>query len=663
VKKPSHVTVKTRRIRTFVLAIDSLALLVLAGMLAFSPGIPWIGMFVLATLVALAGATPVSIPALKVKVSATDPFVYTALAAFGPLTACMVALAGVIGAAMARDGSRKPIQLAFNLGNVVLSAAVASGAYLLVGGVVGAPVPAQIWPLIVAATVNFLFNTGMVTVAIIIDTGNRFLETWVASGLWTAVSAYAGLTLSAGLLYMLELFGPTGLALGMPPCWLLAAFYRTHKERHEEQQERIRQIEELNTELEDKVADRTKELQTVLSRIEQANRQLVITNEQLTEANRAKSEFLANVSHELRTPLNAIIGFSELLRDHSFGDLNDQQDGFAKDINEGGEHLLRLINEILDLSKIEAGKMEVHLERIDINKAIGETVSMVSPQAAKKDLSLIVDCAPEISAGEVDPGMFRQALLNLLSNAVKFTPSGGEVRVLAKRHGDDLTVQVEDTGIGIPRKDLERIFDEFYQVDGSYARNYGGTGLGLALVKRMVEMQNGEILAHSVQGEGSVFTMTYRGCLLDEMIREEEPAAERDDGGRASKELNILVVEDNPVNRKLARNVLRSRGYRVLEAATGEEALKLLKLQTADLILMDIQLPGMDGLEVVRRLKRDAATAGVPVVALTAHAHESDEIRAREAGCIGYIAKPIRLAQFPGQIESFLAAEKALCSA
>jgi CheY-like chemotaxis protein len=176
----------------------------------------------------------------------------------------------------------------------------------------------------------------------------------------------------------------------------------------------------------------------------------------------------------------------------------------------------------------------------------------------------------------------------------------------------------------------------------------------------MVEMQKGEIFAHSSPGEGSVFTMIYRDCLLDEALAVEEalqPIASSPTAGEHS----ILVVEDNPVNRKLARNVLRSRGYRVIEAASGEEALKLLERQQVDLILMDIQLPGMDGLEVVRRLKKDPATAHLPVVALTAHAHESDEIRAREAGCVGYIAKPIRLAQFPGQIEAFLAAEELIC--
>jgi signal transduction histidine kinase len=642
------------RILAFVIAVDILALIVLAQLQFSTDGHDWVGIFVLTTLVALAGVSPVRIPALKVKVSAVDPFVFTALAAFGPLAACLVAVSGVIGSAMAKDGNRKPIHLGFNLGNVVLSAAAASLGYVLVGGVSGAPVPAQIFPLVIATTMNFLVNTALVTMAISIDTRKKFLETWKESGLWTAVSAYAGLTLSAGLLLMLKLFGPTGLALGIPPCWLLAAFYKSYKERHEEQQKRIRQVEELNVELEDKVAERTQELQEVLTRIERANRQLVTTNEQLTEANRAKSEFLANVSHELRTPLNAIIGFSELLRDHSFGGLNGQQDGFVKDINESGEHLLSLINDILDLSKIEAGKMEIHNERIDIAKTIRDTVSMVGPQATKKELTLTVDCAADIGAGEADPGMLRQVLLNLLSNAVKFTPAEGEVRVVAHRDGHDLTVAVEDSGIGIAEKDLDHIFDEFYQVDGSYSRNYGGTGLGLALVRRMVEMLNGSISARSRPGEGSCFTCRFKDCLVDEEVVVEEAAvaAPRE---RVNRECSIMVVEENAVNRKLARNVLRARGYRVLEAASGEEALKLLEQQITDLVLMDIHLPGIGGLEVVKKLKEDPSTAALRIVALTSHEQKDDQLRATEAGCVGCITKPIRLAQFPSQLEAYLA--------
>jgi signal transduction histidine kinase len=510
--------------------------------------------------------------------------------------------------------------------------------------------------LLAAATVYFVVNTGLVAGAIYVETRRSILETWKQQGLWMVVSTYVGLTLAACLLLVLDLVGPSGLALGIPPVWLLLAFYRTHQQRQEEQQRRIDQVEIINSRLEDKVAERTQELQRALSHLEQANTQLRTTNERLIGANKAKSEFLANVSHELRTPLNAIIGFSDLLRDSSIGELNLQQSEFLNDIHESGEHLLRLINDILDLSKIEAGKMEVHTQTIGLAQAIRETSAMLHPQAAQKQLRLEVDCAADVQVAELDPGLFRQVLVNLLSNAVKFTPEGGAVEVIARRDGADLVVQVADTGIGIQPEDTEKIFNEFYQVDGSYARNYGGTGLGLALVRSMVRMQGGEISVASTPGVGSRFTCRFLGCMRDQVPeqsrrRETVPAATPRGSGRT-----ILVVEDNPINRKLARNVLRSRGYRVLEAVSGEEGLSLLANEAVDLILMDIQLPGMDGLEITRMLKADPSTAGIPVVALTAHVQANDEARAFEAGCKGYITKPIRLARFPAQVEAYLPA-------
>jgi CheY-like chemotaxis protein len=332
------------------------------------------------------------------------------------------------------------------------------------------------------------------------------------------------------------------------------------------------------------------------------------------------------------------------------------------DIHESGEHLLRLINDILDLSKMEAGRMEVHLERVDVTRVIQESAAMVRPQAAKKDLSVGVQCEDDVAHASLDPGMLRQILVNLLSNAVKFTPEGGQVQVRAAMAGRDIRVQVEDTGIGIAAGDVRKIFEEFYQVDGSYSRNFGGTGLGLALVRRMVEMQGGRIDVQSTPGEGSCFTCLFPDCALDP-----EPVAEI--GGKAeatgsvdiqAKERSILLVEDNAVNRKLARNVLRSRGYRVVEATSGEEALRVLARQSPDLVLMDIQLPGMDGLEATRRLKSDPHTAALPVVALTANVREDDREAALAAGCAGFIAKPIRLAQFPDEVRTYLEAGSAV---
>ncbi len=644
---------KSRKV-AYVALVDGLAVLALVALLGQHAERFGAGTFLLATLVALAGATPVRIPGMKSAVTATDPFVFTALAAYGPMPACLVAVAGVLGSALGRGRSVRVLPMAFNFGNVVLATALASVGYLAAGGVAGSALPQQVWPLIVATAIYFLLNTGLVAGVMALEPGTGFFTMWRASALWMAVSASAGLTIAAGLLYLLEVAGPSGLALGVPPCWLLAAFYRTHKQRQEEQQQRIQQISEINQRLEDKVAERTSELQRALSHIERVNTRLRTANERLTEANRAKSEFLANVSHELRTPLNAIIGFSDLLRDGNLGKLNEQQHEFIRDIQDSGEHLLRLINDILDLTKIEAGKMEVHREKFDVVQAARDAVAMVRPQAALKGLRLQIGTPERPTLVVLDPGMLRQILINLLSNAVKFTPSGGEVRLVVRRDDADLELRVADTGIGIPQDDIGKIFDEFYQVDGSYSRNYEGTGLGLALVRNMIQMQDGIIEVDSAPGEGTTFALRFARVVLDEKPAKPVARPETISVQRSRNASTILVVEDNAVNRKLARNVLRSRGYRVIEAKTGEEAMRILSRERPDLILMDLQLPGMDGLEVTRRIKQKPKLSDLPVVALTAHVQQADEQRAREAGCVGYITKPIRLAQFPRQVESFL---------
>ena len=653
---------KPRRLLTLVALVDALAVVSFVALFGQHVDDPWSGTFLLATLIALAGATPVRVPGIKSSVTVTEPFLLTALAAYGPLPACIVALAGVLGSLLGRGSRGKLLNVAFNFGNVVCSTALAAFAYLAVGGRAGTAFPGQAFPLVVATTVFFLVNTGLVSVAISFDTGRRFGAAWRASSLWMAVSTYAGLPIAAGLLYLLEVAGPSGLALGVPPCWLLAAFYRSHRQRQEQQQKQIILVEEENQQLEDKVAERTQELQQALSHIEQVNARLRQANDRLTEANRAKSEFLANVSHELRTPLNAIIGFSDLLRDDGVGTLNERQDEFVRDIHESGEHLLRLINGILDLSKIEAGKMELHRERFAIIEIVNEAVAMVTPQASQNGLRLETDRDDGVAQVFLDPGMCRQILLNLLSNAVKFTASGGRIHVGLCRQEQDLTIHVSDTGVGIAAEDVKKIFDEFYQVDGSYSRNYGGTGLGLALVRKMIDMQGGSIEVQSAPGEGTRFSVHFPDAVLAEATAPavesrpapDKPQAVASTSPPAERGRVILLVEDNPINRKLARNVLRSQGFEVLEAPTGEEALEMLRRQRPDLILMDLQLPGMDGLEVTRRVKADPDMAGLPVVALTAHVREADEKKARDAGCVGYITKPIRLATFPGQVETFL---------
>ena len=640
-------------LRAYVTVVSLAALAAFALIPARSLPEEWGTLLLLVVLAALGGAYPVRFGALRVQFTVSHPFVICALAALGTFEAMLISIATVAGTALSARQRPVTIRLAFNLGAQALSAAAAASVFVALGGNPDLRVVAMLWPLSFATATFFVANTGLVSVAIGLEKSQKILKTWKDSFLWTAVTYLTGLTLAACMLLIRETLGLWGLALAVPPCWLVLAFYRTHRERMEEQEKRIEEIEALNAELEAKVAERTQELRNAVDHIEETNRQLRDANARLTEASRAKSEFLANVSHELRTPLNAVIGFSDLLGDPDVGTLNPRQRELLADIEASGEHLLNLINDILDLSKVEAAKMELHRSHVEIADLVHRSVAMVRHQAEKKRLQLADECSPDVRLANVDPGMFRGVLVNLLTNAVKFTPEGGRVGVRVYREDADLIAQVEDTGIGIPEEDQKRVFQEFYQVDGSYSREYHGTGLGLALVRRMMQMHRGTIALESEEGKGSRFTCRYPDCLIDgeetvEPVREiVAPVI------HSQRKRTILLVEDHALTRKLARNALRSRGHRVIEATTGEEALEKVRQQRPDLILMDLQLPGMDGLEVTRRLKGDPSTAGIPVVAVTALAQSEDERSARAAGCVGYITKPIRLSRFPDQVERF----------
>ena len=645
----------SRWLTPYVVAVDLCAAAAIAVGVAHDRGDDTKVFVLVAALAALAGARPVRFPRFKTELTATHPFVLLAVATLGPLEAMVVGLVGLTGVIFRPGRKLSPLRTAFNLGSVVLASAVAAWSYLATGGVVNGSLLGSLGPLAVATAAYFLVNTGLVTLAITFQQRTPFLVVWRESFEWTAVSYFTGLTLAVGMLAALYAWGPWVLALGIPPCSLLLAFYRAHREAIQEHERRVQEVEALNAELERKVEERTRELAMALEGIEGANRMLSDANRALTEASKAKSAFLANVSHELRTPLNSVIGFSELLTDPGFGDLSPRQREFLSDIRDSGEHLLALINDILDLSKIEAGKLDVNREHVDVAELVRESAAMLRPQGAKKGITLEVQ-GPTGGRAHVDPRLVRQVLVNLLSNAVKFTPDGGRVDAAAAFEGDDLVLTVSDTGIGIPEDDQEKIFHEFYQVDGSYARKYEGTGLGLALVRRMMSLHNGTVSVTSSPGRGSRFVCVFPSCRVGAAVT--PPAVESveaaDVAGPPSFGGTVLVVEDNAVNRKLARNVLRSRGYRVLEADTGEEGIEIARRERPQLILMDLQLPGLDGMEATRRLKADPRTSAIPVVALSAHAQGVDEERALAAGCAGYIAKPIRLSRFPQQVRTFL---------
>ncbi len=253
------------------------------------------------------------------------------------------------------------------------------------------------------------------------------------------------------------------------------------------------------------------ELEQVNQDLQSRERELQITNKKLETANRLKSEFLATMSHELRTPLNSIIGFSELLEEGTYGNLNEKQGKCVGNIVVSSRHLLQLINDVLDLAKVESGTIEVHLEKLSLHSAMEMVRSVVEPLAAKKDITMDVEFRDDVEFVSADPARFKQILYNLLSNAIKFTPSGGRVTIEVAHENGDVEISVTDTGIGISEKDQERIFSEFLQVEGSYARKYEGTGLGLALTKKLVELHGGRIWVTSSPGAGSRFTFSIPG--------------------------------------------------------------------------------------------------------------------------------------------------------
>ena len=360
------------------------------------------------------------------------------------------------------------------------------------------------------------------------------------------------------------------------------------------------------------------------------------SNRKLQDANRHKSVFLASMSHELRTPLNAILGFSELLIDAGDGQFPPAtRKRFLGQIHSSGKHLLGLINDILDLSKIEAGQMELRLQVIEITDVVREVASTVEPLAAQKKIQLQIN---EGGAGDItaDAGKVKQILLNLVSNAVKFTPEGGVVTIATRRLADTVELSVADTGIGIGAEDQERVFHEFQQVDSGMGRAQAGTGLGLTLTRRFARLHGGDVRLVSEPGKGSVFTISLPLVARAEGVRTGEPEVFTGTPG-ISRPL-ILVVEDDPAAAELLTRQLERAGFRTEVARTGNDAMAQAIARKPAAITLDILLPDLDGWEVLTRLKRDAATSNIPVVVVSVVDNPELGIA---LGALDYFVKPV----------------------
>jgi signal transduction histidine kinase/CheY-like chemotaxis protein len=366
---------------------------------------------------------------------------------------------------------------------------------------------------------------------------------------------------------------------------------------------------------------------------QESNDQLLQANAELRRASQMKSAFLANMSHELRTPLNSIMGFSQLLVGEDFGPLNQRQVRYLGHITASGRDLLGLVNDILDLSKVEAGQMELHVESIEARGLVVTVLETVEPLAAEKQIEITsrVAAGTELTA---DRAKLRQMLLNLLSNAIKFTPQAGRVSIVARQVKEQVEFAVSDTGIGMAAEDIGRIFDEFVQLEAGTRRQQGGTGLGLALTKRFAELHGGDIRVESSPGRGSTFLLRLPIHQPNAVAAAEARSISAADPSRPL----ILVVEDDFKAAGLLARLLEAGGFRTDIASSGTDALKKARELTPSAITLDILLPGLDGWEVLTQLKRDQATRDIPIVVVSMV--DNPEL-ARALGALDYFVKPV----------------------
>lgn len=415
------------------------------------------------------------------------------------------------------------------------------------------------------------------------------------------------------------------------------------------------QVHDAQHRLEIEVERRTAELSQTLEQLRASERRLSQAKETAEQANRAKSDFLAKMSHELRTPLNAIIGFSEVLQEETFGSLNDKQRRYVGNVLMSGRQLLELINDILDLSKVEAGRMDLLVKEVPLAEVLEEIHPVVTTLAEPKNVQLAFPSGEELPAILADPGKFKQIMYNLLSNAIKFTPDGGRVAVTVEGTGrtadkagsGDVIIRVADTGIGIAPEDQERIFGEFEQVASEYARLQRGTGLGLALTRRLVELHGGRIGVESRLGEGSVFSITMPAAERLHAAAVVPPRLDQPLKALHARGPLVLIVEDDEQALELLTHYLQSADFRVVQARSGDAALALAAELKPAAITLDIMLPGRHGHEVLALLKARPETQDIPVVVVSM---TEDRELGLSLGAADWLVKPTRREDFVASI-------------
>jgi signal transduction histidine kinase/CheY-like chemotaxis protein len=584
-----------------------------------------------------------------------------ALLLLGPKPAVVIAVAGVLAQCTIKVRAPYPIyRTLFSMAGEALAMTATGGVYVALGGSIP-PFDFVLLakPLVGAITTYFIVNTGLVAGAIAASSGRSWWNVWRVEFLWSSAAFMVAGTAGAAAAVIIARGEHWKAVLLLAPVYLTYRTYQVFVGRLEDQRRHTAETQRLHQATVDALqtarlaeaalaGEKQRLAATVaeLTRLEQAQKQMIAREQtaraSAEEASRLKDQFLAMVSHELRTPLNAVVGWSDMLRSGKLpvGD----RDRATEAIYTNARRQARMIDELLDVARITSGKLRLERSAVNVEQVVHDALEVV--QVAAESKGVHIDARLDSSVGTIygDGGRLQQIAWNLLSNAVKFTPAGGRVRLSLRRIENNLAeLTVSDDGVGVPAAFLPHMFEPFSQADASTRRAFGGLGLGLSIVRQLVEAHGGTVAAHS-EGEGLGTTFTVRLPMVSlslEQLRR-SPAGQVRAPEPSLEGLSVLVVDDDQQNREAVTANLESEHVRVLTASSVAQALEVLRDEHVDVMLADIAMPGEDGYMLVRKLRAmDGAAAKTPAAALTALARDEDRQQALDAGFQLHLAKPI----------------------